>query len=169
MSHLVAALLVAGTALAGGWATSQFDEPLPEFTEGGSWLVGFTILQHGQNPVAVEGAGLRFTKTGSGEVLFFEASSGAETGHYVASVARLTPGTWDLEVEQGSLLYDGSNPLHFEPYPIGEVTVAGDTATAATTGWRMGPALPIVVGLIALGVAAAGAFSLRRRTTKEAI
>ena len=168
---VIVAILFAGTALAGGWATAKFDEALPELREGGSWLIGFTILQHGNHPVAVDGAGLRFTNDKSGAVVFFEAEPVGPEGHYVASVGRLPVGTWTLEVEQGL----------FAPYPVGEITVgtamsgvktpAPKTAapkTASTSLPALVPAaavertgsagilLPVAVALAALGVGAIG-------------
>ena len=58
---LAIAALSASAAAAGGWATSELDEQLPSLNEDGTPLIGFTILQHGVTPAAVEGAGLRFT------------------------------------------------------------------------------------------------------------
>lgn len=119
----IVAILFAGTALAGGWATAEFDEALPELREGGSWRIGFTILQHGNHPVAVDGAGLRFTNDKSGAVIFYEAEPMGVEGHYLASVERLPVGTWTLEVEQGL----------FAPYPVGEITVGTAIATGVKT------------------------------------
>jgi len=133
----IVAILFAGTALAGGWATTEFDEALPEMREGGSWLIGFTILQHGNHPVAVDGAGLRFTNDKSGAVVFFEAESVGVEGHYVASVGRLPAGTWTLEVEQGLLITEDADAasarLHFAPYPVGEITVGTTIASGVKT------------------------------------
>ncbi len=168
----IVAILFAGTALAGGWATAEFDEALPELHEGGSWLIGFTILQHGNHPVAVHGAGLRFTNDKSGAVVFFEAEPVGAEGHYVASVGRLPVGTWTLEVEQGL----------FAPYPVGEIAVGTAIATGVETPApktaspktastnvpalvsaaaveRTGSAgilLPVAVALAAIGVGAIG-------------
>ena len=136
LAGLLISTLFAGTALAGGWATTEFDEALPALTEGGSWLIGFTILQHGNHPVAVEGAGLRYTNDESGAVMFFEAEPVGAEGHYAASVGRLSPGTWTLEVEQGRILEDAHgapNGMHFEPYPVGEITVGKSVAAAVKT------------------------------------
>ncbi len=140
----IVAILVAGTAFAGGWATTEFDEALPEFTEGGSWLIGFTVLQHGNHPVAVEGAGLRFTNDNSDAVVFFEAEPVGMEGHYVASVGRLPVGTWTLEVEQGLLITENADAasarLHFAPYPVGEITVGTAIATGVKTPASKTPA-----------------------------
>ena len=90
------ALLSAGAALAGGWATTELDEPLPEFAAGGTWLIGFTILQHGAHPAAVDGAGLRFTNINGGEVMFFEAGpQGARATTWLRWRGyRRVPGRW---------------------------------------------------------------------------
>lgn len=154
MAGLTIAALAASAAVAGGWATTEFDEPLPVFTDGGTWLVGFTVLQHGVTPAAVEGAGLRFTDD-EGHVLLFEAVPRGAEGHYVASVARLAAGSWALEVEQGSKI-DGRNgaptSLHFAPFSVGTIQVAHDpTAVIAaeqTTIWPAAAVLVVVAVII---------------------
>lgn len=164
VTGIALASLSAGAALAGGWATTELDEPLPEFAAGGTWLIGFTILQHGTHPAAVDGAGLRFTNKDAGEVMFFEAGPQGAEGHYVASVARLSAGTWSLEVAQGSLLQGRDGPpsgLHFAPYPIGTITVAAATPVVGAAS-NLSPIEPIAASeagvspfLIAALVAAA--------------
>lgn len=164
LASLSAGAALAGGAMAGGWATAELDEPLPEFAPGGTWLIGFTILQHGTHPAAVDGAGLRFTNKDAGEVMFFEAGPQGAEGHYVASVARLSAGTWSLEVAQGSLLQgrDGApSGLHFAPYPIGTITVAAATPVVGAAS-NLSPVEPIAASeagvspfLIAALVAAA--------------
>ena len=48
----VAALALAGTASAGGWATAGVNQPPDDPTAGSTWDAKITILQHGQTPLA---------------------------------------------------------------------------------------------------------------------
>lgn len=162
LAGVAIAVLSGGAALAGGWATSELDEPLGGIAEGKSALIGFTVLQHGVTPAAVEGPGLRFTNDSTGEVMFFEAEAQGAEGHYVASVARLPAGSWDVEVEQGEML-DGRNgapsSLNFGPYLVGRFDVAPATATApvapeAGTAWWPFASIAAVVVFVALSVGA---------------
>ena len=159
------ALLSTGAALAGGWATTEFDRPLPEFVAGDSQEIGFTILQHGVHPAVVDGAGLRFTSEDTGEIVFFAAEPRSAAGHYVTCVRTLAAGTWAMEVEQG---------LHFEPFPVGTVTVeSGASAAAIARGPQPevaaapiegDPSPVLFVALAAIAVAAIGfGYAVRRR------
>ena len=159
------ALLAVGAALAGGWATTEFDRPLPEFVAGDSQEIGFTILQNGVHPAVVDGAGLRFTSGDTGEIVFFAAEPRGAAGHYVTCVRTLAAGTWAMEVEQG---------LYFEPFPVGTVTVeAGASAAAisrrpqvelATAPVNAGPSPMLFMGLAAMASAAVGiGYAVRRR------
>ena len=163
VAGLAIAALSASAAAAGGWATSELDEQLPSLNEDGTPLIGFTILQHGVTPAAVEGAGLRFTGE-AGQVLFFDAEPQGATGHYLASVARLPAGTWVLEIEQGSLI-DGRNGaptgLHFEAFPLGEVTVAVGSVVGGNEGRGLWPIIAVVA---IIGIAGGGLASLRGGT-----
>ncbi len=82
----------------------------------------------------------------------------------MASVARLSAGTWSLEVAQGSLLQGrdrAPSGLHFPPYPIGTITVAAATPVVGAAS-NLSPVEPIAASeadvtpfLIAALVAAA--------------
>lgn len=115
-------VVIAGAAaLAGGWATTEFDEPLPEFVAGEEYEVGFTVRQHGVTPRWTEGAGLSFTPPDGGDSIVFFGEPSGEVGRFQATVVLPGGGTWDLEVDQGIL--PGTN-LHFAPHLVGPVEVA---------------------------------------------
>ena len=159
------ALLSAGAALAGGWASTELDGPLPQFVAGDSQEIGFTILQHGVHPAVVDGAGLRFTSEDTGEIAFFAAEPRGAAGHYVTCVRTLAAGTWAMEVEQG---------LHFEPFPVGTVRVQSEASAAAiarrpqaevaTAPVEAGPSPVLFIALAAIAIAAVGiGYAVRRR------
>ena len=179
LAALAIAALTAGTAMAGGWATTELDEPLPELTAGESHEIGLTILQHGMTPASVEGPGLRFTSKSTGVVAFFPAEPQGPVGHYMASVALPIHGTWALEVEQGSLLDARSGAplgLHFEAFPVGAVSVAAVAAPEATVQDESPRIWPVVAALAVAGVVAAAGIALTvagrvkyATTTEEAV
>lgn len=158
LAGVAIAVLSAGAALAGGWATSELDEPLGEIAEGNSALIGFTVLQHGVTPAAVEGPGLRFTNESTGEVMFLEAETRGVEGYYVASIAMLPAGSWAVEVEQGELLEARNGAptgLDFGPYPVGTIDVAPVAATVAVspepgTAWWPFASIAAVVVIVVL-------------------
>ena len=122
-------LLTGGAALAGGWAITEFDEPLPEFIAGEEYVIGFTVLQHGVTPRWTESVHLTFKSPDGGPTMKFPAEPTGVEGHFEAVVVVPEAGVWQLEVDQGFLI---DFPLHLEPYVVGPIEVASPDPQAAT-------------------------------------
>lgn len=142
---MAGAMLVglAGSALAGGWATTTVDEVPGEVVTGETYSIGYTILQHGQPPAAVDETMIRIESADSGETLTFPGTPTGQEGHYVAEVAFPNAGEWQWEVEQGM----------FGTQSLGTVTVEEPSSAAGTT--LSGGTGVTEIAQIALPVAAA--------------
>jgi hypothetical protein len=153
------ALAIALPAAAGGWASVVDDEALPP-DGGGTTLIRFTLLQHGQTPVdwgelsvvAVhEETGRRVDGTASPET--------GTAGGWVAAFRLPEAGSWVIEIGHQDLEITASAPIRISAasVPVDGAPVGGG-ATAA--GW-----LGIVLLLLAVAapVAAALVLAARRR------
>jgi hypothetical protein len=121
-------------AAAGGWAITALD-PYEQPAAGEPTVIGFTILQHGVTPAEVDDAGIRIV---GGQ--FFPANRDG-VGHYTATVVFPAAGTFSWIVEQG----------WFGPQDLGQITIGGVAAPAATAGssWQYPAALRLGLPVIA--------------------
>lgn len=124
----VSALILAGTAAAGGWATVKLSSLPKGLTAGQPWVVNVTVLQHGQTPID----GLKPTVTirkvvrtpsGNSRVVSSETRTFATrptdaTGVYRARVIFPTAGTWRFEVFDAFIQYGGARTHRFAPVKI---------------------------------------------------
>jgi hypothetical protein len=158
-SAIALTLLLASTALAGGWANAIMDAP-PDDPGGPNQpiTIGFTLLQHGVTPVEWGPTQVVLTNEASGETVTFDAQPQGAAGHWVAEVSVPANGTWtylvrhDLEIGM-----TGFNPI----------TVGGTAAAAgAASSLALQPALLMVGGFLALlaMVAATAGFLAYRHT-----
>ena len=136
----LAALVLAGGARAGGFATVQLSSLPSERT----WAVDLTILQHGRTPLA----GLRPTVRiwRDGESATFRARPTGTVGVYHARAVFPSSGTWQYEIDDGF-----TQTHHYAPVEIAPAPGAGSFPT-----W------PLVGGLLGAGALAAVAVALRR-------
>lgn len=131
---LLLAVLSAASALAGGMAISILD-PLPTSIEAGqTYKIGYTIKQHGIEPVDVARFGgtteiVAWTADMS-QHLRFPGRPEGERGHYVADVTLPTAGRWSWEVTQGP----------FRPHPLGELVVRAPAPAPAPAAPAAAPA-----------------------------
>ena len=124
---IVAALLaLTAPALAGGWAVVTLDTLPSEMRAGETMRVGFTIRQHGQNPVNTDWdnrplhpyltatkrdagtaslldglLGVRVAHAGSsqkGETIRVDARQEGPVGHFVADVVFPSDGAWEWAI-----------------------------------------------------------------------
>lgn len=162
-----ASVLLAGPALAGGWAVSSLDEPPPDFRAGGTHQIGFTVRQHGKTPWTGGEAGIEAQSAKTGERLFFQGVPEGAPGHYVAEVTLPTAGAWQWAVVQGPL----------GPQPMGEIEVlpaaqAQPTAPAPAAVPAVLPYLLLGVTVVALamfGLEAASFLRQRRAPAAEPV
>jgi hypothetical protein len=142
---LVALVVAAPAASAGGWATSSLD-PISTMVVGQATEVGFTIRQHGVTPVDYDiGAVAVVVRSPSGETEEFPARRDGSPGHFVADVTfpESGPATWSIE--QGD----------FGVFDLGSIEV-GTAAAAATTSAPSDLRWPLAARLLVPLVAAGG-------------
>jgi hypothetical protein len=126
---LVAAstLVLAGTALAGGWATVKLSSTPKGLSAGEPWVVDITVLQHGQTPVdglkptvtirkVVARGTSAVSKSGVPRTFVARQTNGA--GVYRARVVFPTAGTWRYEVYDGFTTYGGARTHRYAPVKI---------------------------------------------------
>jgi hypothetical protein len=117
------ALVLAGTAAAGGWATVKLSSVPKGLAAGEPWVVDITVLQHGRTPVeglkphvSIRKVGGRTTSGSS--PLTFTARPTAGNGVYRARVVFPSAGTWRFAVYDGFEQYGGARRHRFAPVKI---------------------------------------------------
>ena len=132
ISGAAVALICAGTALAGGWATVKLSSTPKGLTAGEPWVVYITVLQHGLASQPLSGLSPTVTirkattaRTTSGAVLqprTFKARPTSRAGVYRARVIFPTAGTWRYAVWDGFTQYGGARTHTFAPVRIAPAT-----------------------------------------------
>jgi hypothetical protein len=122
------ALVLAGTALAGGWATVRLSSLPTGLSAGEPWVVNITVLQHGRTPldglkptVTIRKVAARTTSASSQaakESHTFAARPTGRTGVYRARVVFPSAGTWRYEVYDAFVTYGGARTHTFAPVKI---------------------------------------------------
>lgn len=106
VAALAALLLVAGTALGGGWATITADEAVagdqPRAGEADEF--GFTVLQHGVTPAGFVQATLVVEDISTGKTIRVAAVPQGAEGHFVAKVTFPDAGYWSWRVDLTDLI-----------------------------------------------------------------
>ncbi|MDA0180649.1 FixH family protein [Solirubrobacter phytolaccae] len=126
---LLAGLLFASTALAGGWATVGLSSTPAGVQPGAPWNVQLTVLQHGRTPLDDLQPTLTIRNGDASKT--FAAKPTGTPGVYAVSVTFPTAGTWSYEVDDGFISH-----LHtFPPVKIGEpVSAPAAAQTPADDG-----------------------------------
>jgi hypothetical protein len=124
------ALVLVGTAVAGGWATVKLSSVPKGLSAGEPWVVDVTVLQHGRTPLAglkptvtirkvvaarTTSAGLK--EPGSTSRTFVAKPTG-RAGVYRARVVFPSAGTWRYEVYDAFVEYGGARTHRFAPVTI---------------------------------------------------
>lgn len=118
-------VLASSTAWAGGWAMTTLDSTPGELRAGETYEVGYTILQHGIRPVAVDHTEIRLRGPWkAGGVHVFEGEPRGPEGHYVATVTIPEAGDYRWEVTQG----------YFPNHDLGRFTAGEAIAPQTSTG-----------------------------------
>jgi hypothetical protein len=154
-SLLAAALLPAGVASAGGWATAGVSPP-PDggLGAGDTWNAQVTILQHGVTPLV----GVKPTLTirdEAGKAVTFPATPTKKPGVYLAKVKFPSGGEWRYEVNDG---FAG------QTHTFGAITVGG----ATDGGGSSFPVVPTIGGVAFVLLAATALLLLFRRQRRTA-
>lgn len=122
----ISALVFAGTALAGGWATVKLSSMPPKgLAAGEPWVVDITVLQHGVTPrdglkptLTIRKLTARTTNAVAKESHTFAARPTGKTGVYRARVVFPSAGTWRFEVYDAFTEYGGAKTHTFAPVKI---------------------------------------------------
>jgi hypothetical protein len=146
LSATALTLIVATSALAGGWASATMDTPPDDPGGPGQPIrIGFTLLQHGVTPVDWGEAQVVLTNDATGRSVTFNARPQGAVGHWVAEISVPAEGTWryevrhDLEIEM----------IDFDPITVGPAAAQAARA-AASTGVGVQPALLLAAGFLSL-------------------
>jgi len=146
LSAIALTLMIATSALAGGWAKAIMDTPPDDPSSPGQPIsIGFTLLQHGVTPVDWGTAQVVLTNDATGRSVTFDAQPQGAVGHWVAEISVPAGGTWryqvrhDLEIEM-----TGFNPITVGP------AAAQAAGTTASTSIDVQPALLLAVGFLSL-------------------
>lgn len=125
------ALVLAGTAVAGGWATVRLSSTPRGLSAGEPWVVDITVLQHGRTPLN----GLKPTLTirksiprttsgvakGRATTRTFAARPAGRPGVYRARVVFPSAGTWRYQVYDGFVQYGGARTHTYAPVRIARI------------------------------------------------
>jgi YtkA-like len=150
-----AALAVAGTASAGGWATAGVSPPPDDPTAGSGWDAKITILQHGHTPLTGVHPTISLIGNG-GQKQTFAAEATDEPGVYLAKVKFPAAGSWTYEVYDGFTQYGGAQMHTFGAISVG--------AGSGGSGFDL-PSLPVSAAIL-LGLAAVIAIALGMRRAR---
>jgi cytochrome c2 len=96
---LLLGILVFVPAVAGGWATITLDELPGKITAGETVEIGFTVRQHGVNPMADLTPKVIATQIETSETLNVAAEARGKTGHYIAELTFPQPGPWEWSIQ----------------------------------------------------------------------
>jgi hypothetical protein len=158
VATIATALIAAGGASAGGWATVGMDPPFPP--DGGGpgepWDTNITILQHGVTPLTGLHPTVTITLEETGQTETFTAKETEEPGVYAARVVFPEAGQWTIVADstfgESKLTY---GPVLIEPGPAGGAGGSDDSLPLV-------PLLAVMAALIAGGAAFFGARRQRR-------
>lgn len=146
-------VLIASAAWAGGWATTSLDTTPGELRAGETYEIGYTILQHGVHPVAVDHTEIRLRGPWKvGGVQVFEGVADGPKGHYVATVTIPEAGEYRWEVTQGG----------FATHDLGRFTAAEAVAPQKSTALDVLRTTLPIAALLSAAFVAWQALSLRR-------
>jgi hypothetical protein len=159
LAALAATLILAGTALAGGWANAIMDDPPPDPPSAGEPItIGFTLLQHGVTPVDDPAPVITVRNAATGEELSVTATQEGASGHWVATITFPSDGVWRYEVTHDLIV--GMNG--FNPVTVGTVAPAAPASTATSAATTQALTSLAVALLLTLAVGAAFVISRRR-------
>lgn len=162
LSAMALSLVLATSALAGGWAQAIMDSP-PDDPGGPNQpvTIGFTLLQHGVTPVDWGTATVVLTNDATGRSVTADARPQGAVGHWVAEISVPAEGTWSYEVRHDLEI----EMTGFDPIVVGPTVAQPASTTAAATSTSIQPALLLAAGflsLLALAGMAIGFIAVRR-------
>lgn len=162
-------LLLASSALAGGWANAVMDEaPNQPGGTGEPVTIGFTLLQHGVTPVDWGTTQVVLTNDATGQSVTFDARPQGADGHWVAEISVPAAGTWSYQVRHEL----ETSTSGFQPITVGDVAGTASTpSSGAATSLALQPALLMIgafLALLAMGSVIVGVVAYRRTRLERA-
>ena len=152
---VLAVLIPAEAAQAGGWATVELGEAPSGLETGKPWRVELIVKQHGITPMADVTPSITVISSKGAEHLFPAHPTGT-IGHYVAEVDFPSAGTWSARISDG--FTDAT------PHRISTLNVGGNTAAPAGFPWPQTVMIAFLVLLFAGGwIATSGSLRSRER------
>jgi cytochrome c2 len=149
-------LIVAGLGLtspaarAGGWAAVTLDSLPAEPRAGEPIKVGFTVRQHGLEPINIAWENqpvtpyLEAQNPATGELLRVKARQEGPIGHFVVEVIFPNPGSWRWSIQPEPFF---GFPEYFEPLTVLPPAAAFPINLPLTRWWPAGLALVLLCGL----------------------
>jgi hypothetical protein len=144
---VLAVLVPAGVAKAGGWATVELGEAPSGLEAGKPWKVELIVKQHGITPMADVTPSITIVSSKGAEKTFPARPTGT-IGHYVANVQFPSAGTWSARISDG--FTDAT------PHRISTLNVVGNAASPAGFPWPQAAMVAFVALLFIGGWFAAG-------------
>ena len=153
---VLAALALAPSAFAGGWATVGLSSTPAGTQPGDPWKVDITVLQHGRTPLGDVQPTLTIRNGDSTKT--FDATPTGKPGVYRASVTFPTAGKWTYEVNNGFVTQQAHT------FPAVQIGAPADAPAAQTsTADDGGPnVMLLVLGGLALLLAVVLLLARRR-------
>lgn len=146
---LIITLATATLAQAGGWAVITLDDlPGPQ-TAGKPFMLGMTVLQHGETPLEIDQLQVTARQESSGQSLTFFAKPDGKPGHYSVELLFPEPGRWEWSVSSGMF------PA-YQPMPVLEVADASQTAGVTQKPVASALTMPLFPALFVLLALAVG-------------
>ena len=151
----LAALALASTALAGGWAQVTVPNLPTDPPAGGETVIDLTVLQHGVTAVSWPRLTVVATDAISGAAIAAQAKASGPDGHYTATLTFPSAGEWTLSFMSPDLVMDGTATLSVAEAIVVAPPAAATPAAAAPAFELMPWALLLLVGAIAIAFLAA--------------
>lgn len=104
---LLASLVVASVAAAGGWAQVTGTNVPTDPQAGEEATIGLNVLQHGVTPVSWPGLTVVATDATTGTVIRAVAQAKGPEGSYVATIVFPSAGKWTLTFDSKDLVMEG--------------------------------------------------------------
>jgi hypothetical protein len=158
-------MLLASTALAGGWASATLDGQPDDPGAGGTLSIGFTLLQHGVSPVDWGQPLVMLVDDQTGRRVTTQARQDGAKGHWIAELAVPAGGSWRLEIRHDLEVV----PANFASLRFGDVQAPAAPGSAPASA--IPPALLLAagfLGVLALTAATLGTRAWRRTRTGHA-
>jgi hypothetical protein len=123
---LAAAIVPAGTAHAGGWATVELDAMPAGLSAGEPWRMQMLVKAHGLTPVDGLQPSVRISN-GDGVVRTFRTRPAGRPGWYTATVTYPSVGVWQTRLFDG---YTNATPHRLAPLQVAAAGGGGATGDA---------------------------------------